>query len=172
MCPGDPLGDHGQRAIALALVLEPVFVDEDRVGVSVPLAHQGRASLQYETRIDGKSAFLDLSGQGPEASPQRGAQTTMGALLQLIGEGSDQQIATEAQRWPGAMQIAPGKPQIVCRPIDQFGNFDVDRGPTRLSCSIVPLAASTGHGRRPASVLASRSIVGRGFHALPGAAMR
>jgi hypothetical protein len=60
-----------------------------------------------------KSTFLELSGQGPEASPQRGARTAMGALLQLIGEGSDQQIATEAQRWPGAMQIARGKPQIV-----------------------------------------------------------
>ena len=109
------------------------------------------------TRIDGKRAFLELSCEGLEASPQRSARTAVGALLQLMGEGSDQQIATEAQRRSGAMQFAPGKPQIVCRPIDQCSNFDVNRGPTRLSCSIVPLAASTGNGRRLASVLASRS---------------
>jgi hypothetical protein len=45
MRPGNPLGDNCQRPVALALVLEPVFVDEDSVGVSAPLAHQGRADL-------------------------------------------------------------------------------------------------------------------------------
>ena len=36
MCPGDPLGDHGQRAIALAVIFEP---DANRpVGAEVPSA--------------------------------------------------------------------------------------------------------------------------------------
>src|SRR6516162_179023 len=39
MRSGDPLGDHGQRAILLALILEPVLAHEDGVGVSAPLAH-------------------------------------------------------------------------------------------------------------------------------------
>ena len=29
MCPGNPLGDHGQRAIALAVIFEPVLADEE-----------------------------------------------------------------------------------------------------------------------------------------------
>jgi hypothetical protein len=42
---GNPLGNCRWRPIALALVLEPAFVDEDSVRVSAPLAHQGRAGL-------------------------------------------------------------------------------------------------------------------------------
>jgi hypothetical protein len=34
----------------------------------------------------------------------------MGSLLQLMGEGSDQQIATEPERRSSAMQLAPGNP--------------------------------------------------------------
>ena len=40
MRPGNPLGNDGQRAIQLARVLEPVVVDENRVGVFAPLARQ------------------------------------------------------------------------------------------------------------------------------------
>ena len=58
MRPGDPLGNDRQRAIALALVLEPVFPDEDGVRVSASLPHQGRAGLQHDPAIDGQSAFL------------------------------------------------------------------------------------------------------------------
>ena len=58
MRPGNPLGDDGQRAIALALVLKPVILDEDGVRVSAPLPHQGRAGLQHDTAIDGQSASL------------------------------------------------------------------------------------------------------------------
>jgi hypothetical protein len=43
--------------------------------------------------------------------------------LQIIGEGSDEQIATEAWRWIGAMQLAPGQAQIVPRLIRQSGNL-------------------------------------------------
>jgi hypothetical protein len=33
---GDPFGDHSQRAIALALIFEPVLVHQDGVGLSAP----------------------------------------------------------------------------------------------------------------------------------------
>ena len=45
MCPGDPLGNHGQRPIVLAVVFEPIIAHEDGVGVPPPSAHQGRAGL-------------------------------------------------------------------------------------------------------------------------------
>src|SRR5215472_14322656 len=83
---GDPLGDHRQRAIALALVLEAVFVDKDSVGVPAPLTYQGGAGLQQTTGIVGQSFFLRRSGQGPQVAPQRAAAgATMGTLLQIIG---------------------------------------------------------------------------------------
>ena len=37
--PGDPLGNHCERAIMLAFIFEPVLTDEDGVSVSAPLAH-------------------------------------------------------------------------------------------------------------------------------------
>jgi hypothetical protein len=39
MRPGDPLGDHRQRAIVLALIVEPVIANEHGVGVPAPLTH-------------------------------------------------------------------------------------------------------------------------------------
>ena len=92
MRAGNPFGDHRQRAIAPALVLEPVFVDKDSVGVSAPLTHQSRAGLRHDTGIEGATALLELSGQGLQAAPLRPAGAAIGLLLQLMGEGSDQQM--------------------------------------------------------------------------------
>jgi hypothetical protein len=94
----------------------------------------------------------------------------MGTLLQIIGKASDQQVAAETHRRSCAMQLAPDKPQLLCRPIEQPGDFGFDQA--RLSCSVVPIAASTGNGRRPARVLASRRILDCGLHALVGSAIR
>ena len=51
MRSGDPFGNHCQRPVALALVLEPVLAHEDGVGLSAPLAHQGRAGLQDDAGV-------------------------------------------------------------------------------------------------------------------------
>ena len=83
----------------------------------------------------------------------------MGPRLHRIGEGSDYQITTEAQRRSGAMQLTPGKPQFVRRPIKEFGNFAADLGYVCTARSVVPVAASTRNRRRPARALASRSVV-------------
>jgi hypothetical protein len=96
----------------------------------------------------------------------------MGMLLQLISKGSDQQIATEAQRRASAVKLTPGMPQLRCRSIEQAGDFVFDLAQARLSCALVPVAPSTGNGRRPARVLASRRIADCGPHALAGSAMR
>jgi hypothetical protein len=96
----------------------------------------------------------------------------MDPMLQLIGKGSDQQIATEAQRRSGTVKLTPSKPQLRCRSIEQTGDFGFDIARVRLSCATVPVAASTGNGRWPARVLASRCIVDCTLHALAGVAMR
>ena len=117
MCPGDPLGDHAQRAIALAVIFEPVLADEDDMDVSAPPPHQARARLQHAAGDKRASALLELSRQNPQAALQGAARAAMGALLQLIGEPPDDQIATEAQRRCSVMQCKPGTPQLMCRPI-------------------------------------------------------
>ena len=96
----------------------------------------------------------------------------MDALLQFIGKGSDQQIATEAQRRASAAKLTPSKPQLRCRSFEQARDFGFDLAQARLSCALIPVATSTGNELRPASVLASRRIVDCGLHALAGSAMR
>ena len=61
MGPGNPLGNHGQRPIAPAIIFEPVLAYEDGMGVSAPLSHQARAGLQHHAGIETTSAFLQLS---------------------------------------------------------------------------------------------------------------
>src|ERR1700722_6709511 len=112
MSSGDPLGNHGQRPIALAVVFEPVVAREDGMSVSAPLAHQGRAGLQHNVGIEGTSAFLELCRQSPKAALQGAARAPMGALLQLIGEPPDDQIATEPQGRSGVIKCHPGTPQL------------------------------------------------------------
>ena len=96
----------------------------------------------------------------------------MRALLQIIGKSSDQQIATKAQRWFRTMPLVPEMPQLLCRSIEQAGDFDFNIAKLRPSYLRVAVAAPTGNGRRPASVLASRRIVGWEHHALAWSAMR
>ena len=81
MGPGDPLGNHGQRSIALALVFEPVLAHEDGMGVSTPLPHQRRAGLRHYAGIEGTRAFLELCRQNPQAALQGAARAATGALL-------------------------------------------------------------------------------------------
>jgi hypothetical protein len=64
MGSGNALGNHGQRAIVLALVLEPVLAHEHGVGVPAPLTHQGRTALWHDPGIEGRGAYLQLSRHG------------------------------------------------------------------------------------------------------------
>ena len=96
----------------------------------------------------------------------------MGALLQVIGEPSDDQIATEAQRRPGVIQRPPGAPQLLCRAIDQPGDFTINLGPVLVVKPVPSGVVCTEIGERLAKVLASRSIVDWRCHTLAGSAMR
>ena len=171
MRSGDPFGDHGQRVIMLALIFEPVLANEEGVGVPPPLTHQCRAGLRHDTGIERRASFLEFSDKSLKAAPQYPARPVSSALLQLMDESSDQQIATEPLRRAGAMQLPPLKPQFGCRAIEQFGNLAVDHGGVRTARS-APVAHSTGYGRRPATVLASRRVADWRRHALAGSAMR
>src|SRR6202040_2619166 len=172
MCPGDPLGNHGQRPILPAVVFEPVLADEDRMGATAPLPHQGRAVLQHSAGVEGTSAFLELCRQNPKAALQGAARAAVSALLQLIGEPPDDQIATEAQGRSGVMQCPPGTPQLLCRPIDQSGDLAIKLRQVRASQPVLPAVVWTENGGRLPRVLASRSIVDWSFHRLAGSAMR
>jgi len=141
------------------------------MGVPAPLPHQGRAGLQHSAGIERTSASLELSRQNPQAALQGAGWTALGALLQLIGEASDDQIATEAQRRSGVMQCPPRTPQLLCRPIDQSGDFAIT-GQVRVSQSVLPDVDWTETGGRLARVLASRSVVEWRFHRFAGSAMR
>src|SRR5437899_1498443 len=104
MRTGNPLGNHRQRPIALALVLEPILADEDGMGASAPLPHQGRAGLQHDARVEKTSSFLEVARQNLQAALKRAACAPMGALLQLVSEPPDDQITTEAHRRSRVMQ--------------------------------------------------------------------
>ena len=93
-------------------------------------------------------------------------------LLQLMGEGADQQIAAEPLRRAGAIQFAPCKPQFLRRAIEQIDKMTVDLGDVLTGRSAGAVAASSGNRRRLATVLASRCVVGWWPHALAGSAMR
>jgi hypothetical protein len=172
MYVGNLPGNHTQRPIALALVFEPILAHEDGMGVSAPLPHQGRAGLQHFAGFERTSAFLELSRQGLQAALQRAARAAVGALLQLIGEPPDDQIATKAQRRSSVMQCPPGTPQLLCRPIDQSRDFAIKLGQVRASQSVLPAAVWTEDGRRLARVLANRSVMDWRFHRLAGSAIR
>src|ERR1700719_3496779 len=127
MSPGDPLGNHRQRPIALAVVFEPVLAHEDGMGLSAPLPPQGRAALQRSAGIERTSACLELCRQNPQAALQGGGRAAMGPLLQLVDDTPDDQIATEPQRRARVMQPPPSMPQPLWRPIDQPGTLTIKR---------------------------------------------
>src|SRR5690242_17280475 len=172
MRPGDPLGDYAQRAIMLPLMLKPVLANEDGVRVATPLTDQCRARLEHDGGIEGPAALFEFSGQSLQAAPQCPAGSAIALLLQLVGEGSDQQIAAEPLGRCDTMQLAPGKAQFVRRPMRQFGDLAVDLGHNSAPRINVRVAASTWNGGRPARVLAGRTAVAWRFHALAGSVMR
>ena len=131
-----------------------------------------RAGLQHAARVERTRAFLELSRQNMKAALQGAARAAMSALLQLIGEPADDQIATEAQRQSGVMQRPPGAPQLLGRAIDQPDDFAINLGQVLVVKPVPSGVVWTETGERLAGVLASRSIADWRFHTLAGSAMR
>jgi hypothetical protein len=141
------------------------------MGVTTPLPHQRCAGLQH-AGIKTTGASLELCRQNPKAALLCAARTPMGAVLQLIGEPPDDQIATEAHRRSSVMQCPPGTPQLLRRPIDHSRDFAIKLGHVQFPQSVVPADVWTENGGRLAGMLASRSNVDWRFHRLAGSAMR
>ena len=156
----------------LALILKPVIANEDGVGMPAPLTDQSRADFRDERGIEGPTSLCKFFGQDLKAAPQCPVRPASSTLLQLMGEGADQQIATEPLRRAGAMQFAPCKPQFLRRAIEQIDKMSVDLGDVLTGRSARAVAASTGNRQRLARMLASRCVLGSTRHALAGSAMR
>jgi hypothetical protein len=103
-------------------------MNDDGMGTPAPLTHQSRAGLEHRNGIAERTALPKISDQGLHPALQPPAHRAVGTLLQLIGEASDQQIATEPPRRFCAMHISPGKPQLVRRALHQLGDLQVDIG--------------------------------------------
>jgi hypothetical protein len=95
----------------------------------------------------------------------------MSALLHVVGEGADHQIATEAQRWLPAIHPPPRKPQLGCGSLRQSGGLAFG-GRLGAWQPIAPAVSLTDEAQRLARIPASRCIVGCGSHAVARSAMR
>ncbi len=114
----------------------------------------------FSTMLGSKDARLSRALlPESEAALQCAARAAIGALLQLISEPSDEQIATEPERRSGVMQLPRGTPQLLCRPIDQPGDFGFDLARARLSPPVLSVAVPTETVRWLARMLASRRIL-------------
>src|SRR5215470_403123 len=67
---GNTFGDHGQRAIMLALIFKPVIANENGVRMPAPLTHQCRADFGGERGSERPAVLREFSGQGLKAAPQ------------------------------------------------------------------------------------------------------
>ena len=72
-----------------------MLADEDGVSAPAPLTDQSRADFRDERRLEGLAVLPEFSSQGLKAAPQCPVYPASSTLLQLMGEGADQQIATE-----------------------------------------------------------------------------
>src|SRR5262245_16463839 len=129
------------------------------MGVSAPPPYQASAGLQHAAGLERASAFLQLSRQDPKAALQCAAGAPIDALLQLIGEPPDDQIATEAQRRSGVIQPPPGAPQLLGRAIDQPSDFAINFGQVLIVRSVPSGVVWPETGERLARALPSRRIV-------------
>src|ERR1700739_949425 len=141
--------------INASVEFEPVLAHENGMGVTAPLPHQGRTGLQHDAGVERTSAFRDLCRQNPPAALQSAARAAMGALLQLIGEPPDDQIATEAEERSSVMYCPPRTPQLLGRPIDQPSDFAIKLGQVSLSRSVLPAVVCTETRGRLARARAS-----------------
>ena len=132
------------------------------------MPHQGRAGLRRSAGVERTSASLKLSRQSLQAALQGAARATMGALLQLIGEPPNDQIATEPQRRSSVIKCPPDTPQLLCRLTDQPRDFYQRQALQPVLLAVV----GTETKGRLARVLPSRSVVDWRFHRFAGSAMR
>jgi hypothetical protein len=88
MSAGDQTGDPGQRAMALAGVVEPVFEDGHGMDAATPFAHQPGAGLERDPWVEGApfADQLDRLGHSAQPAPGSRAEPALRPLLHPIGD--------------------------------------------------------------------------------------
>src|SRR5438105_7711599 len=87
---GDPPGDLRKRAVALALILDRIGEDADRMRVLMPFANQLGARLQRDGGRGGQSARVIRAFRESTQPPLYGkAQATESAFLNPVGDATD-----------------------------------------------------------------------------------
>src|SRR5262245_60448786 len=108
MRAGDRLGDLRERTIALPAILEGLVQNQHAMGLAAPLAHQFGATSQGNAWCQPLFTLsLERLCQRLEPPQGRLAQTAEGALLQLVGDGADQEIAAEPLGGQRAVEPPP-----------------------------------------------------------------
>jgi hypothetical protein len=125
--PGNPAGDLGQRAIALAIVVKATLDNGHAVSSTVPFAHQPGAELQGSDGHERQVAIPQRHHECVQSAHYRRAQAAMCLFLELVGDRPDQQIAAQPGRRFGAMEPLPGDLQILDRQSVQTSYLGCDR---------------------------------------------
>src|ERR1700732_957507 len=82
--------DHGKGAVAPAAPLDPIGMDEGRMGDPVPLPHEPRAGPQGDRRRGFGGAAARRTGGGLRQLPDGGLrEAAIRPLLKLINDTSD-----------------------------------------------------------------------------------
>ena len=110
---GDLSRDHGEGAVALTAPLDPIGMDEDRVGDPAPLPHEPRARPQGDRRRGFSRAAARRTGGGLLQLPGGGLrEAAIRPLLKLVSDPSDQEVAGEPHRRRHAMKPPPLPAQL------------------------------------------------------------
>ena len=109
MRPGDLLGNHGQRAIAMAVIFEPVLAYEDGMGVHAPPGIQD---------LDDLGKIGDRAGQPVDLLDDQGVDPSRGDIVEQL-----------LQRRP--IDRRAGEPDVIIHRAPAhpaFGPLAVDEG--------------------------------------------
>ena len=97
-----------------AVVIEPMIKDGHSMNPPMPLAYQPRPRLQSD---DGREARIGFAGRGLGESAQaplcRRPQAAVDALLNIISNRADQQIAAQPRRRLDLIDVLPFPAQIT-----------------------------------------------------------
>src|SRR3984893_11246532 len=93
---GDLSRNHGEGAVALAAPLDPIGMDEDRVGAPAPLPHKPCAWPHGDRRRGFGRAAARRTGGGSLQLPGGGLrEAAIRPLLKLVTDPSGQEVAGE-----------------------------------------------------------------------------
>lgn len=111
MRAGNLAGDDREGLVTASPPLDTIGEDDHRVCHAMPFAYQLCAGLRHDAggAVPALRSFLAAT---LEAAKARSRETAEGALLQFIGDASQQNFAAEALRWRRLIKTPPGLAQV------------------------------------------------------------